>query len=121
MATSTKNTPEKTADETAKVESPAIPGETRIDTSVEKPSTTAPGDGPADTTDPTETASSVMPSPDATALAVGTVNAVVPTTKAPAKASKAKARTEKYEATKPDGTVVKVERDLDTGASKIVD
>ncbi|ROS52932.1 hypothetical protein [Frigoribacterium sp. PhB24] len=122
MATSsTKATTEKTDDKAATVESPAIPDETKLDSSVEKPSTTAPGDGPADTTDPTETASSVTPSPDATALAVGTVNAVVPTTKPAAKASKAKARTERYKATKPDGSEVMVQRNIDTGATEVVD
>jgi len=122
MATSTtKSTTTKDVDEAAQVESPAIPDETKLDSSIEKPSTTAPGDGPADTTDPTETASSVTPRPDATALAVGTVNAVVPTTKPAAKASKAKARTERYKSTKPDGTEVTVERNIDTGESKIVD
>lgn len=122
MATSsTKATTEKTDDKTATVESPAIPDETKLDSSVEKPSTTAPGDGPADTTDPTETASSVSPSPDATALAVGTVNAVVPTTKAAEKASRGKARTERYKATKPDGSEVTVQRNIDTGATEVVD
>ena len=121
MATSTKSTPEKTADEKTTVESPVIPDETTLDDSVEKPSTTAPGDGPADTTDPTETASSVTPSPDATALAVGTVNAVKPTTKTAVKASKAKPRTERYKATKPDGSEVTVERNIDTGATEIVE
>lgn len=121
MATSTtKSTPTKDVDETAQVESPAIPDETKLDSSVEKPSTTAPGDGPADTTDPTETASSVTPRPDATALVVGTVNAVVPTTKPAAKAPRGKARTERYKATKPDGTEVTVERNIDTGVSAIV-
>jgi len=122
MATTKSTTPaEKAADETPAVESPAIPEETKLDSSVEKPSTTAPGDGPADTTDPSETASSVTPSPDETAIAAGTVNAVKPTTKPAAKKSTGKERVEKFEATKPDGTVVKVERNIETGVSKIVD
>lgn len=117
MATSKSST---TA-ETAAVESPAIPEETKLDSSVEKPSTTAPGDGPADTTDPSETATSVTPNPDETAIAAGTVNAVKPTTKPAVKKSTGKERVEKFEATKPDGTVVKVERNIETGVSKILD
>jgi hypothetical protein len=121
MATTKSTTSTASADETPAVESPAIPEETKLDSSVEKPSTTAPGDGPADTTDPTETASSVTPNPDETAIVAGTVNAVKPTTKAVEKKSTGQARVEKYEATKPDGSVVKVERNIDTGVSKIVD
>jgi len=97
------------------------PTKTTLDTSVAKPSTTAPGDGPADTTDPTEIAQSVPATPGTEALAVGTVNAVKPVPKTAAKKSDAEARTERYKATKPDGTEVTVERDIDTGKSQIVD
>lgn len=97
------------------------PTKTTLDTSVVKPSTTAPGDGPADTTDPTEIAQSVPAAPGAEALAVGTVNAVKPVKKAAAKKSDAETRTERYKATKPDGTEVTVERDINTGGTKIVD
>ena len=54
---------------------------TTLDSDVTKPSVTAPGDGPADTTDPTEQASSVPFAPSEEALKVGTVNAVVPVPK----------------------------------------
>jgi len=96
------------------------PTKTTLDTSVAKPSTTAPGDGPADTTDPTEIAQSVPATPGAEALAVGTVNAVKPVKKATAKKVDGEARTERYKATKPDGTEVTIERNIDTGVSAIV-
>ena len=56
----------------------STPKETTLDEDVTTPSTTAPGDGPADTTDPKETAHSVPARPGAEAIKVGTVNAVVP-------------------------------------------
>ena len=98
----------------------AAPTETSLDSDVTKPSTTAPGDGPADTTDPTERATSVTPNPGEEALAVGTVNAVKPLPKDEAPAASGKPRTERYEAVKPDGSTVTVERNLETGESKIV-
>ena len=96
-------------------------GTTTLDSDVTKPSVTAPGDGPADTTDPTEQAVSVPPRPDEEALKVGTVNAVQPAPEQPKPStrSKAKARTEEYEATKPDGEVVTVVRNIDTGETQI--
>jgi hypothetical protein len=96
-------------------------GTTTLDSDVTKPSVTAPGDGPADTTDPAEQAVSVPPRPDEEALKVGTVNAVQPAPEQPKPStrSKAKARTEEYEATKPDGEVVTIVRNIDTGESKI--
>lgn len=98
----------------------STPDKTTLDTDVTKPSTTAPGDGPADTTDPTETAHSVTPQPGAEAIKVGTVNAVQPGTKVEAPKSDAtKHRVEKYKATKPDGTVVTVEHNIDTGETKV--
>jgi len=51
---------------------------TTLDSDVTEPSTTAPGDGPADTTDPTEVAVSVPFSPGDAARAAGTVNTVRP-------------------------------------------
>ena len=99
----------------------STPKETTLDSDVTKPSTTAPGDGPADTTDPTERATSVTPQPGDEAFAVGTVNAVVPLPEAEAPAeAKGKARVERYEAVKPDGSTVTVERNLETGESKLV-
>lgn len=94
--------------------------ETRLDKDVTKPSTTAPGDGPADTTDPTETAHSVTPRPDAEAIKVGTVNAVVPGEKVePVEVDEKSQRVEKYKATRPDGTEVTVTHNIDTGETSV--
>lgn len=92
---------------------------TTLDSDITKPSVTAPGDGPADTTDPTERASTVTPNPGPEALKVGTVNAVVPLPKADEPEESGEARTEEYEATKPDGSKVTVSRNIETGESKI--
>lgn len=97
------------------------PTETRLDEDVTTPSTTAPGDGPADTTDPNETAHSVTPRPGPEALKVGTVNAVMPgepadEAKAPDKKDQ---RIEKYQATRPDGTKVTVTHNIDTGETSV--
>jgi hypothetical protein len=94
--------------------------ETKLDSDTTKPSVTAPGDGPADTTDANERAQSAPANPGAEALAAGTVNAVkpVPKPKTAAK-STAKERTEKYTATKPNGDVVTVTRNIDTGVSTV--
>jgi hypothetical protein len=93
---------------------------TTLDSDITKPSVTAPGDGPADTTDPTERATSVTPQPGEEAFAVGTVNAVVPLSKAAEPEEVKDPRVEKYEAVKPDGSTVTVERNLETGESKLV-
>lgn len=92
---------------------------TTLDSDVTKPSVTAPGDGPADTTDPEERAQSVSPQPGAEALAAGTVNAVKPVPKP--RAAKVKERTETYKATKADGSTVTVRRDINTGKTEIVE
>ncbi|MGU3358182.1 hypothetical protein [Microbacterium sp. M4A5_1d] len=92
---------------------------TTLDADTTKPSVTAPGDGPADTTDPTEIAVSTPPNPGKEAVAVGTVNAVTPAPKPAARASRKKERTEEYEAYKPDGTSVTVVRNIETGESRI--
>ena len=96
------------------------PTKTTLDSDTTKPSTTAPGDGPADTTDPNERASSVTPNPGPEALAVGTVNAVqpVPAPEVEKRDSK-KDRVEKYKATKTDGTEVTVTHNLDTGETSV--
>lgn len=93
--------------------------ETRLDDNVTEPSTVAPGDAPADTTDPTERATSVTPAPSDQALKEGTVNAVrkLPATTAERDASKD--RWEEYDATRPDGTVVRVRHNLDTGETSV--
>lgn len=99
------------------------PTGTRLDEDTTKPSTTAPGDGPADTTDPAETAHSVTPQPGPEAIKVGTVNAVVPgepATPAPTTTVDEKDhRIEKYKAVRPDGTEVTVTHNIDTGETSV--
>lgn len=99
------------------------PEETRLDDHLNAPSTTAPGDGPADTTDPDERASSATPDKGAAAQAGhGTVNAVVPVPKkTAAKRATGKDRTETYTALRPDGVEVTVVRNIETGESSVKD
>lgn len=93
---------------------------TTLDSDVTKPSVTEPGDGPADTTDPTERAVSVTPQPGEEAIAVGTVNAVKPAPKvAASRTAKKDQRIEKYEAVKPDGSTVTVTHNIDTGETSV--
>lgn len=95
---------------------------TTLDSHLDKPSVTAPGDGPADTTDPTEIASSATPDKAAAAKAGhGTVNAVVKVGEVPETNTVAEKdqRVEKYKATRPDGTVVTVTHNIDTGATSV--
>jgi hypothetical protein len=98
------------------------PDETRLDTDVTKPATTAPGDAPADTTDPTERASTRVPQPGDEAAAVGTVNAVVPVESVKADdGDDSDDEFEEYEALKPDNkTTVRVRRNLRTGESVLI-
>lgn len=94
---------------------------TTLDSDVTKPSVTAPGDGPADTTDPTERASTVTPNPGPEALKVGTVNSVKPLPKAEEPAApEGEARTEEYDVIGADGKPVRVRRNIETGKSEIV-
>jgi len=96
------------------------PKETTLDEDVTTPSTTAPGDGPADTTDPKETAHSVPTRPGAEAIQAGTVNAVIPGVPVDeVEVDEKDHRIETYEATKPDGTVVKVTHNLETGETSV--
>ncbi len=91
---------------------------TTLDSHLDAPSITAPGDGPADTLDPTERASSASPDKGAAAAkGFGTVNAVVklPDRKRREPANKEKDRTESYEVEGPDGEMVSVTRNIDTG------
>ncbi|MGV4890408.1 hypothetical protein ACSR0Z_28090 [Streptomyces viridosporus] len=98
----------------------STPEETRLDEDVDKPSTTAPGDGPADTTDVEERATSATPDKAAAAKAGhGTVNAVVPLPKRAATKRQGKDRTETYTAVRPDGSEVTVERNIETGESSV--
>lgn len=97
------------------------PSETRLDEDTSKPSTTAPGDGPADTTDPTEIASTVSPDKAAAAAAGhGTVNGVVPVSQTVAERDTNNDRVETYAAKRPDGTEVQVERNVETGATRLI-
>lgn len=90
---------------------------TLLDDDVTKPSVTAPGDGPADTTDPSERATSVSPRPGDVAKRVGTVNAVekLPDANEGNPEEDQEDRVEEYEATKPDGSKVTVRHNLNTG------
>lgn len=101
----------------AKSESTELPTETRLDSDTTRPSTTAPGDAPADTTDPNERASSSEPDKGAAAAAgFGTVNAVVPLPE-PEKVPEPdrEDRVEEYDEVGPDGKVVHVRHNIDTG------
>ncbi|MHC6592421.1 hypothetical protein [Arthrobacter sp. C152] len=91
---------------------------TTLDSDVTKPSVTAPGDGPADTTDPKERATTVTPQPGEEALKVGTVNAVLPLPPVEETAPEGEARTEEYEVEGPDGKPVRVVRNIETGESR---
>lgn len=94
--------------------------ETRAEKQNTKPSTTQPGDGPADTTDPAEIVSTTVPQPGAEALRVGTVNAAVKVGEIPDdEPVKGKGRIETYKATRPDGTEVTVTHNIDTGESSV--
>ena len=93
---------------------------TTLDSDITKPSVTAPGDGPADTTDPTERASTVTPNPGPEAFAAGTVNAVKPLPKVEEVEPEGEARTEEYDVVGPDGKTVRVRRNIETGKSEIV-
>ncbi|KTR11071.1 hypothetical protein NS330_12960 [Curtobacterium citreum] len=85
------------------------------------PSTTVPGDGPADTTDPTQTASSSRALPSDAARAAGTVNAVTLVTSRPkTTTSTAPLRSETYKQTAPNGSTVTVRRDLETGDTEAI-
>jgi hypothetical protein len=90
---------------------------TLLDDDVTKPSVTAPGDGPADTTDPTERATSVSPRPGEEAKRVGTVNAVekLPDVTEVVEDEDREDRVEEYDVTAPDGSKVRVRHNLDTG------
>jgi hypothetical protein len=93
--------------------------ETRLDSDTTKPSVTQPGDGPYDTTDPTEEATSVPFNPSDEALRTGTVNAVKPLPQPKRAASTAKPRTETFKAIAPNGDEVTVSRNIETGESTV--
>lgn len=101
-----------------------------LDDNVSMPSTAVPGSGPFDTVDPLEHASSVLADKATAARAgLGTVNAVVPIPD-PSGIERAEVlrmaereggdRIEKYPVRRDNGTYVMVERNVDTGASKVL-
>lgn len=94
---------------------------TTLDSDVTKPSVTAPGDGAHDTTDPLERASTVTPQPSAATVAsgVGTVNGQLPLPPLPAAVKVTDPRLEEYDAVRPDGKVVRVQHNLETGETRI--
>lgn len=102
---------------------------TLLDDQVDMPGYVAPGDGPFDTVDPAEHATSVSPDKgNAAREGFGVVNAVLPIPdpsgreQAQAKAAKdrdgGQDRTETYEVTGPDGKPVKIKHNLDTGETQ---
>ncbi len=106
------------------------PEVTRTDDNVTHPSTVAPGDAPADTTDPSERVSTVPVQPSEAALRAGTVNAVLLNPALPdadTVAANLRAgvtppddhRIEEYDAERPDGTKVHVRHNLDTGETSL--
>lgn len=108
---------------------------TTLDEHTDAPSVTAPGDGPADTTDPTERATTVGGDKAAAARAGHlTVNAAIPMPTNERGQLKGVAisfsgdggnggdreeRVETYPATRPDGGTVMVRHNLDTGVTEI--
>jgi len=120
--------------------SPGNADVTRLDEHVDAPSITAPGDGPADTTDPAERATTVGGDKAAAARAgYLTVNAAIPMATTDDGQLKGVAisypgdgadgdgdgqtgghRVETYPATRPDGETVTVEHNIDTGITRIV-
>lgn len=93
---------------------------TTLDKDVTKPQKTAPGDAPHDTTDPTERASTVVPTPGPEALATGVVNGAVPLPALPDQSAPAgDPRIEEYDDLSPDGKTVRVQHNLETGATRV--
>lgn len=94
---------------------------TTLDSYLDRPSSTAPGDGPADTTDPNEIASSATPDKGAAAQAgFGTVNAVVKVGDVNTERKReGEDRTEEYDAEAPGGKTVRVRHNIDTGETEV--
>lgn len=124
-------TPGKAADLTVKAKRADGKPLTTLDDDVSHPGVVSPGDTPHDTVLPAEHASSVTPDKaTASREGYGVVNAVVPI-RDPSGALQARAaargelegsehRTEKYQATAPNGENVTVEHNLDTGETRVV-
>lgn len=96
--------------------SAGVPEVTRLDTDVHAPATTAPGDAPADTTDPNERASTIAPQlPSDEALAAGTILGAIPlpaVTVAQTGDGEA-VRIEEYDEVTPTGEAVRIRHILD--------
>lgn len=98
-----------------------LPSETRLDSDVHAPATNAPGDAPADTTDPTERASTIPPqAPSAEALRAGTIlgaipvpDDVVPTVVHGVTGADGEERVEEYDTVDPQGNPIRIRRFLD--------
>lgn len=95
------------------------PKETKLDSDVSTPSTTAPGDGPADTTDPTERAVSIPVRPGPEAIKVGTVNAVVPVEPVTPPTPTGDDVVIEQVATGPAGEHVRVRQNVTTGETEL--
>lgn len=94
-----------------------LPEETRLDTDVHAPATNAPGDAPADTTDPAERASTIVPqAPSEEALKAGTILGAVPVPAVEVTAQSTdggEVRVEEYDDVTPTGEAVRVRHILD--------
>lgn len=98
-----------------------VPDETRLDTDVHAPATNAPGDAPADTTDPAERASTITPqAPSAEALAAGTIlgavpvpEGVLPTVVPGVTGADGEERVEEYDTVDPHGQPVRIRHFID--------
>lgn len=119
MARTTGNTPAAQQERKALLEQDGA----KLDTDVSKPQTTLAGHAPADTLDPSERATSVTPDKAAAAQAgFGSVNAVtvLPEPERPRQADgDSKDRVETYEVPGPDGKLVKVTHNIDTGETSV--
>lgn len=88
------------------------------DSDLTDPSRTAPGDGAADTTDPTLVAVSTPPQPSREAIATGTVNAVtMMPAPAPPPRDDSHDRFEDYEVQYPNGDIGMMRHNLETGVT----
>ncbi|RZT87466.1 hypothetical protein EV383_4390 [Pseudonocardia sediminis] len=94
--------------------------QTTLDHHIDRPSVVEPGDAPHDTTDPYERATSVEPDKAAAAAAgYQTVNAVIPLPQPEEpEHDKGPDRVEKYQVRGPDGKLVTVTHNLDTGETE---
>jgi hypothetical protein len=119
MARTTGTTPATAEGKKALLEQPGA----KLDTDTSKPQTTLAGYAPADTLDPSERATSVAADKRSAAEAgFGSVNAVtvLPEPEKPRQADgDSKERVETYEVPGPDGKLVKVTHNIDTGETSV--